>query len=252
MKRVMEDLFGPGAIKKRMPTKDDKWWEALRGRKLAMGTDIEKLGQYYTCDTVQIEWGVVGEDFEILDSGQASAYYPADAHAEKRCMDKFWSKNMDKLKVLEKRSPSVDPETGRAEMVQRYVGAVAEWQRRATVHGFDFMVVTDNGPYDLPNVSYLIEKYMAPGTPTFPHNLYTGKYGAVVDTHQMMLGLLSCETGKMQDFLGLSKKLQKIYDIPEPSGKFVHNHDAEQDALSIALEYQQMVAIFEGRIKKRA
>lgn len=226
-------------------------WEALRGRKVAFGTDIEKLGCSFTCDTVQIGWGVVGDRFQLLDSGQASAYYPGDARSERRCMEEFWADKGDVLKKLEEQSPGDCSETGRVKMVQAYVSAVVEWQRRAVVHGFDLVIVTDNGPYDLPNINFLIEKYMPFGTPTFPHNMHTGKYDVVMDTHQLLLGLLGCEEMQPQDYWGLSEKLRRIYDIPEPRGEFVHNHDARQDAISIALEYQHFIAILEGRIGKR-
>jgi hypothetical protein len=155
-------------------------------------------------------------------------------------------------------------------MITGFVSFVAKWENLVEQHkdlgcpGKRLLITTDNKCYDPARINQLIERYM-PGHQTLPYKMTKLSYGAMIETHSMQYGLLmgyASTTAALTDrseflikFWGMSKAMEDTFDIKYnqdlPESKITHDHMAENDAYTIAREYQVCLAVYKGQINPK-
>lgn len=208
--------------------------------------DIERSGALDIHHTIGIGASVVDENLVELDSLFLPGHVEGKTVFEKRCYDEFWSKHLDKLKILEYTGP-LSFEERQIEMTQQFQAFRAKWENEATKSGVKFELVADNNVYDGGFINQLIFKHT--NNLPIPYNT-CGEYNAFWETHSEQRGFLFAVDPDFNKNWGFTNRIAELYDVPPMLRE--HDHNPANDAYSIAFDQQVLHQIRAGRIKRRA
>lgn len=239
-------------------------------RCIALAFDIERSGATDKQDTIAIGASVVNEKLEELDSLFLQGYVPykgRDSNRltqiirqlltfdkerdytifEPRCWDEFWSKHEDKLKQLQyhgERSYISRQE----EMIREFQKFRRKWENYASENSIKYYLVSDNKVFDGGFINQMIFRHL-PNEMPIPYRASDGKYSSFCETHSMMRGLLmSADPGYKLEW-GFFKRIGEIYYFPESAKK--HDHRPDNDAYTIAYEFQILRGIQAGVYRRK-
>lgn len=211
---------------------------------LVLAFDIERSGCSKEHDTIGIGASVVDYDMNELDSFFFKCYIPGETRFEKRCLDEFWSKNLDILKELEYHGDKTKKDL-EFEMITGFQNFRKKWENYADENKKTLVLTSDNKVYDGGFVNQLIFEHL-PGTLPIPYSAEKQKYSPFYETHSEQKGLLLLIDPKYTKNWGYSEKILNMYD-GIPQSKKVHSHNPADDAYTIAFDQQVLFGIREGK-----
>jgi hypothetical protein len=212
--------------------------------KIVLAFDIERSGCGKEHDTIAMGASVVDSNMNELDNFFFKCYIPGETNFEQRCMDEFWSKNLEVLKTLEYHGDKTK-KVLELEMITGFQNFRKKWELFAEENGKTLVLASDNKVYDGGFVNQLIFEHL-PGTLPIPYSAGKQKYSAFYETHSEQRGLLfSVDSGYDKNW-GFTDRIIELYSgMPEP--KKMHDHNPANDAYSIAFDQQVLFGIREGK-----
>lgn len=212
--------------------------------------DIEATGSRPdNGDIIAIGASVVDSVFNELASFFVKGYSPDETIFEERCKTEFWDKHPDKLKTF-----IYDGDLPRCErqwdMILKFQDFRANWEKKAAHEGKALELCSDNKVFDGGFINEYITKYTRPDAYLpIPYTASTKKYKPFWETHSEQRGLLMAVDPGFKGHRGYSKRIAELYDVPKCPVS--HDHNPANDARTIAHEQQVLLAIRDGRIKRR-
>ncbi len=220
------------------------------GKRLSLGIDIERSGARGEHDTFCIGAAVRDENAHELDRWVGKAYVPGDCAFEERCKTEFWDNNPEALKACEYKGPSRSKPEREEAMIRGLLSFIEKWERKADEAGLKLDVVSDNAEFDFGFVDDLIFRHVPDAMPLC-YRVTDGKYRRTWDTHCVQRGFLLAVDSEfaLNNTWGYTKRIEKLYDVPSDS--VVHDHEADNDASTIAKENAVLLGIARGTIKRK-
>jgi hypothetical protein len=215
--------------------------------KITLAFDIERSGATAFYDTIAIGASVVDENFHQLDSLLLNGYVPEATRFEPRCMNEFWSKNMDILNSLKYTGNLSYPER-QAEMIKEFQHFRAKWEILCQENDNELYLVSDNNVYDGGFINDMIFKYL-PGVLPIPYTASTQSYESFWETDSIAKGIVNLVDPTYNKSWGFTDRLKSLYELPE--NKIPHDHNPANDAYCIAYDFQSCNAITSGKIKRK-
>lgn len=218
--------------------------------RIIVAFDIETSGGNFTTNQI-IALGMcaMNQKFKVLDSLRLDAYVPNLTKFEPRTWDEFWCKNQNKLDTFNYKGIL---KTNR-EIETWLIGQFQEFRRKfeiiAKKENAEYYLVSDNNIFDGGFINALINKYTTDGA--LPYSASDNTYSSFFETHSMQKGLLLALPNEfdVNAKWGFTKRISEIYDVPVMEHK--HDHSPENDAYTIAYDFNTLVSIGEGTIRKK-
>ncbi len=200
---------------------------------LVLAFDIERSGATNKYDTIGIGASVVDTNLHELDSLFLPGYFEKDTIFESRCWNEFWSKNLDALNLL-KYTGTKNKKERELEMITHFQTFRKKWP--------DAELVSDNNVFDGGFINDLIFNYLDDNMP-IPYK--NNQYSSFWETHSQQRGLLMIVDPEYKGDYDFSKRIAKLYNIPDPQKQ--HDHNPANDAYTIAYDQQILLGIRDGR-----
>lgn len=212
--------------------------------------DIEATGSRSdNGDIIAIGASVVDSAFNEWGNLNVRGYIPGETIFEERCKIEFWDKHPEKLKSFIYEGELTRRER-QADMIRQFQGFRFHCEKAAAHEGKKLELCSDNNVFDGGFINEYITKYTRPDEYLpIPYNASEKKYKPFWETHAQQRGLLMAVDPDFKGDWGLSKRIAELYDVPECPVS--HDHDPANDARTIAHEQQVLLAIRDGRIKRR-
>lgn len=214
---------------------------------LTLAFDIERTGATTEYDTIGIWASVVDADLKELDRLFLPGYMgKEDTKFEKRCWDEFWSKNEDKLALLQYEGDS-DREERQKEMITEFQEFRRKWEKIADEKKLKLELVSDNNVYDGRFINDMIEKHRPEDMP-IPYNAGDRKHSSFWETHSMQKGLLAIVDPQYNENWNFFQRIGELYTLPEMVIPL--DHKLANNARSIASEHQVCLGIKAKKFKR--
>lgn len=238
------DKYVPEAdVKKKTHDPEQEVW--------AVGFDIETGGARRTYHSIiGIGIAVVNDKFELVKKARFGMYRGKRRTLfETRCWDEYWTKQAH---TLEKMQYAGDPTDSTDEMEHNIIYQFQMFRRDielvAKIHGIRVEYVSDTNAFDSGCINHLLEKHMPSAVNPIPYSALNNSWGRIWNTTSMMWGLLDDEYVLCND-RGYSKRLRMEYKVPEQAME--HSHLPDEDAYTIAFDFQACRNIRKGVIEGR-
>jgi len=219
-------------------------------KRIYVGFDIETSGSFFGLHKViAVGMCAIGDDFNIIDSIRFDCYLPDQCLFEQRTWDEFWSKYSKILDGFRYTGKLKQAEKVEKWMVEEFQKFRSKMEQHAKDIGAKYYFVSDNKIFDGGFMNALIGKHTS--DMPLPYTASTSQYSSFFETHSMQKGfLLAIDPNFDPDIKsGFTNRIAELYDVPPPLKE--HDHNPENDAYSIAYDFAVMMAIREGKIKKK-
>lgn len=212
--------------------------------------DIEATGSRSdNGDIIAIGASVVDSAFNELGTMFVKGYFPGETVFEERCKKEFWNDHPDKL-ISFTYEGTLDRRSKQWDMILQFQAFREKWEKKAVHEGKKLELCSDNNVFDGGFINEYITKYTGPTEYLpIPYTASTKKYAPFWETHAQQRGLLMAVDPDFKEDWGLSKRIAELYDVPKCPVS--HDHNPANDARTIAHEQQVLLAIRDGRIKRR-
>jgi len=243
--------------------------KAPETQEYVLALDIERAGGTESYPTIAIGATVLNTKGELLDQFFHSCYVPGSTTFQVTCWERFWKKNLDVLKILDKNAKELFATYAREhanigicslekmelilkkEMIQRFVKFVAKWEQIAKTDGIPLFKVTDCPSYDVYFLNHDISRQNMIDIEPFPNDFSTGEYGKVVDVGSMQRMLLIREDPSWSTRTdGFAAGIRDMFDVTPLDG-VSHDHLPHHDAHVIAHDYLTLINVTRGSVYKK-
>lgn len=208
--------------------------------------DIERSGARNEHRTIAIGASVIDQNFHEHESKLWRNYYRGDTNFEERCLNEFWSKNLDKLKMLEVDTNKSITENEK-DIITEFQNFRSRWERIAASENKQFILCCDNSVYDGGFINELIMEHTK--DQPIPYSASNGEYSSFWETHSVQKGFLAAVDPEYKSDWGFTQRICNLYNVPER--KRLHDHLPHNDAYTIAYDMNVILQIQEGNIRRR-
>lgn len=187
----------------------------MNKNKLLIAVDIETSGCQFSKHGILAIGFCIGDLNNIHNNNKYRINFALDENIvfEKRCMDEFWSKNMNKLEELKKDQYS--PKQG----IQKFIDYIDNFEKT-----FELIFISDNPTFDFGFINYYLDKYLDRRPLSF--NSIDNSYRPLFDTDCYTRGVLNLDYSNI--WTSDADIINKL-NIKLPNN-IIHDHLPENDA----------------------
>jgi len=211
---------------------------------IVFATDIERTGATNNYETIGIGVCVLDSNFNELSTLFLNGYIKGQTVFEPRCWEEFWSKNTDKLDILEYKG-DLSKEQRQKEMITLYQNYRKAWEMYCKKNNLKLELVFDSNIYDGGFLNNMIMTHLV--DLPMPYSASEQQYTICWETHSQLRGLLMAVASDFKEDWGLNDKVKELYNVPSMQRQ--HDHNPVNDAYSIAYDQQVLLNIRDGKIK---
>ena len=216
--------------------------------------DIETSGSSFVDNNIiAIGASAMDENFNELESLRLNGFLSGQVIFEPKTWDEYWSKNLILLESFVYQGEFNTADSVEAWMIRQLQAFRKKYELYAQEIGAKYFFVSDNNVFDggFVNCGILHLGEIRANAMPIPYSASTGDYSAFFETTSMQKGFLLGIDPEFDPFAkwGFSNRIAQLYDVPSQVKQ--HDHSPENDAYSIAYDFNVLLAIRQGRIKKR-